>query len=116
MASPEPQADPPKKNKSRTVRIHVHLKEKAPGTIVCYADLLRQALKTKENNAHDQLPPDQEGASEKHSDHQSEDTFFQGLLARSAKYTLHDDHDDEDSVGVSEVPRGIIFKEIKTIF
>ncbi|KAI8575965.1 hypothetical protein K450DRAFT_259198 [Umbelopsis ramanniana AG] len=100
MASPEPQADPPKKTKSRTVRIHVDLKEKAPGTIVCYADLLRQALKAKENNTttHDEPPPNQEA---KHPEQQSEDNFFQGLLARSANYTLHDDQDDEDSVGNS---------------
>jgi hypothetical protein len=107
MASPEPQVDPPKKTKSRTIRIHVDLKEKSPGTIICYADLLRQALKTKENNTtHDEPPPDQEA---KHPEQQSEDNFFQGLLARSANYTLHDDQDDEDSVGVSVVPLCGIF-------
>lgn len=105
MASPASQADSPKKPKSRTIRIHVNLKEHAPGTIVCYADLLRQARKTaKENNDDEEPPPppppDLEGASDKHSDPPTEENFFQGLLARSAKYSLQEDHDDEDSSSV----------------
>ncbi|GAB5589790.1 hypothetical protein Unana1_04690 [Umbelopsis nana] len=106
MASPEPQADPPKKIKSRTIRIHVDLKEQAPGTIVCYADLLKQALKTAHANTTTTTPqdeegttppPDSEGADDKHVDPPSEEAFFQNLLARSAKYNLADDLDDEDS-------------------
>lgn len=109
MASPEPQADPPKKIKSRTIRIHVDLKEQAPGTIVCYADLLKQALKTAHANTTTTTPqdeegttplPDSEGADDKHVDPPSEEAFFQNLLARSAKYNLADDHDDEDSSSV----------------
>jgi hypothetical protein len=84
------------------------LKAKAPGTVVSYAELLRQALQPpKEDISTDadadtdaDAPPDPENSSERVPRLPKEEGFFQALLARSAKYTLHDD-DDEDSSGVS---------------
>ncbi|KAG2181289.1 hypothetical protein INT43_008872 [Umbelopsis isabellina] len=107
MATPESQADSPastvdspiKLAPSRTIRIHVNLKEKAPGTVISYAELLRKAVQpSKDDSSMDaDAPPDSDIHAEKPPEPSKEDSFFQSLLARSAKYTLEED--DEDSSG-----------------